>query len=53
MGPDDKTFDVNRNGVSDREEFDISLTVNGESNDKFEEYIMKDYDDIELIFVSK
>ena len=53
MGPDDKTFDVNRNGVSDREEFDISLTVNGESNDKFEEYIMEDYDDIELIFVSK
>ena len=25
----------------------------GESNDKFEEYIMEDYDDIELIFVSK
>ena len=53
MGPDDKTFDVNRNGVSAWEEFDISLTVNGESNDKFEEYIMEDYDDIELIFVSK
>ena len=53
IGPDDKEFDINRNGVSDWEEFDISLTVNGESNDKFEEYIMEDYDDIELIFVSK
>ena len=51
--PDDRKFDINRNGVSDWEEFDISLTVNGESNDKFEEYIMEDYDDIELIFVSK
>ena len=29
------------------------MTVNGEPNDKFEEYIMLDYDDIELIFISK
>ena len=53
MGPDDRKFDINRNGVSDWDEFDISLTVNGESNDKFEEYIMEDYDEIELILVSK
>ena len=53
MGSEMCIIDSNRNGVSDWEEFDISLTVNGESNDKFEEYIMEDYDDIELIFVSK
>jgi hypothetical protein len=46
-------FDINSNGVSDWEEFDISMTVNGDSNDKFEEYVMNDYDDIELIFISK
>ena len=49
----DRMFDVNSNGVSDWEEFDISMTVNGDDNDKFEEYVMNDYDDIELIFVSK
>ena len=52
-GPDDRKFDIDRNGVSDWEEYDISMTVNGDSNDKFEEYIMEDSDDIELIFVSK
>ena len=53
MGPDDRKFDIDRNGVSDWEEYDISMTVNGDSNDKFEEYIMLDSDDIELILVSK
>ena len=53
MSPDDRKFDIDRNGVSDWEEYDISMTVNGDSNDKFEEYIMLDSDDIELILVSK
>jgi len=50
---DDRNFDIDRSGISDWEEYDISMTVNGEPNDKFEEYIMLDYDDIELIFISK
>ncbi|MAK94729.1 MAG: hypothetical protein VX493_03700 [Candidatus Thermoplasmatota archaeon] len=49
----DKEFDINRNGVSDWEEYDISMNVNGESNDKFENYIMNDNDQIELILTSK
>ena len=49
----DKEFDINRNGVSDWEEYDISMNVDGNSDDKFEEYVMQDGDDIELIFVSK
>ena len=52
MGPDDRKFDIDRSGVSDWEEYDISMTVNGDSNDKFEEYVMQDHDDIELILVS-
>ena len=50
---EDRNFDIDRNGISDWEEYDISMTVNGDSNDKFEEYVMLDYDDIELILVSK
>lgn len=49
----DRNFDIDRNGISDWEEYDISMTVNGDSNDKFEEYVMLDTDDIELILVSK
>ena len=49
----DRNFDIDRSGVSDWEEYDISMTVNGESNDKFEEYVMLDHDDIEIILVSK
>ncbi len=50
---DDRKFDINRNGVSDWDEYDISMNVNGEPNEGFERYIMEDYDDVELIFVSK
>lgn len=50
---EDRNFDVNRNGVSDWEEFDIRMNVNGEPNEKFENYIMLDHDDIELILTSK
>tara|TARA_B100000686_G_scaffold340269_1_gene415701 strand:- start:350 stop:925 length:576 start_codon:yes stop_codon:yes gene_type:complete len=53
MGPDDRKFDIDRNGVSDWEEFDITLNVNDEPNDRFEEYIMLEGDRIELILVSK
>jgi hypothetical protein len=49
----DRNFDIDRSGVSDWEEYDISMIVNGESNQKFEEYVMLDHDDIELILVSK
>ena len=50
---EDRKFDINRNGVSDWEEYDISMNVNGESNTKFENYIMNDNDQIELILTSK
>jgi hypothetical protein len=50
---ENRKFDIDRNGVSDWEEYDISMNVNGESNEKFERYIMLDHDDIELIFTSK
>lgn len=50
---DDKKFDIDRSGLSDWEEYDIIMNVNGESNDKFEKYIMLDSDDIELILNSK
>mgnify|MGYP000275913302 FL=1 len=50
---EDMKFDINRNGVSDWEEYDITLVVNGEANDRFEEYVMIDRDKIELSFDSK
>ena len=50
---EDRKFDINRNGVSDWEEYDIRMNVNGEESEKFEKYIMLDHDDIELIFTSK
>ena len=50
---DNREFDIDRNGVSDWEEYDISMTVNSEPNEKFEAYVMEDHDDIELIFISK
>ena len=53
LGPDDRKFDIDRSGVSDWEEYDISMNVNGESSDKFETYIMNDNDQIELILTSK
>ena len=50
---DNREFDIDRNGVSDWEEYDISMTVNSEPNEKFEAYVMEDHDDIELILTSK
>ena len=50
---DDREFDINRNGIPDRDEFEISMKVDGEINEKFEEYIMEDLDNIELEFTSK
>ena len=50
---ENRKFDIDRSGVSDWEEYDISMNVNGESNEKFESYIMLDKDDIELILTSK
>jgi|TARA_B100000959_G_scaffold99682_1_gene105456 hypothetical protein len=53
----DRNFDINRNGVSDWEEYNISMTVDGEPNEKFESFIMgypdQDGAKIELIFTSK
>ncbi len=50
---DDRKFDINGNGVSDWDEFEITMTVNGDSNRNFEEYVMEDLDNIELTFTSK
>ena len=50
---EDREFDINRNGISDWEEFDITMSVNGDTNTDFESYIMEDLDDIELTFTSK
>tara|TARA_B100001750_G_scaffold237024_1_gene241616 strand:+ start:939 stop:1484 length:546 start_codon:yes stop_codon:yes gene_type:complete len=49
----DRAFDIDRSGISDWEEYDIIMNVNGESSDKFETYIMNDNDQIELILTSK
>ena len=49
----DREFDINRNGISDWEEFNITMSVNGGNNTDFESYIMEDLDDIELNFTSK
>jgi len=48
-----KQFDVDRNGISDWEEYDISLRVDGSQNEDFETYIMEDGDEIVLTFTSK
>ena len=50
---DDREFDIDRSGVSDWDEYDISMIVNGEPSDKYETYIMIDNDQIELILTSK
>jgi len=49
----DREFDIDRNGVSDWEEYDITMNVNGEPSSKYETYIMDDNDQIELILTSK
>ena len=50
---DDRKFDINGNGVSDWEEYDISMKVNGNENTQFESFVMEDLDMIELSFTSK
>jgi len=50
---DDREFDVNRNGVSDWEEYDIAMTVNGDDNTVYESYVMEDLDEIHISFTSK
>tara|TARA_B100000686_G_C16786710_1_gene975734 strand:- start:514 stop:1077 length:564 start_codon:yes stop_codon:yes gene_type:complete len=50
---DDRKFDINGNGVSDWDEFEITMNVNGDSDGNFEEYVMEDLDNIELTFTSK
>ena len=50
---EDRKFDVNSNGISDWEEFDITMTVDGESNTKYEDFVMEDLNDVQLVFTSK
>ena len=50
---DDRNFDINANGVSDWDEFEISMNVNGDPNTNYEKYVMEDLDNIELTFTSK
>ena len=49
----DRKFDVNSNGVSDWDEFDITMTVDGESNNKYEDFVMEDLSEVQLVFISK
>ena len=50
---EDRKIDINGNGVSDWEEYDISMIVNGKENKQFESFVMEDLDMIELLFTSK
>ena len=50
---DNKKFDVNNNGVSDWEEYDITMKVNGEEENNYESFVMEDLAQIELSFNSK
>ena len=50
---DDRNFDINRNGVSDWDEFEITMLVNGDNNTKYESFVMEDLAQIELTFTSK
>ena len=50
---EDRKFDINGNGVSDWEEYDISMIVNGKENKQFESFVMEDLDMIESLFTSK
>ena len=46
-------FDINRNGVSDWDEYEITMLVNGDENTKYESFVMEDLDQIALTFTSK
>ena len=50
---EDRKFDIDSNGVSDWEDYEITMKVNGQQNSKFEKYVMEDSDDIELTLTSK
>ena len=50
---DDRNFDINRNGVSDWDEYEITMLVNGDENTKYESFVMEDLAQIELTFTSK
>ena len=50
---EDKNFDINSNGISDWEEYNITMTVNGVSNSHYESFVMEDGDKIEITFTSK
>ena len=50
---EDRKFDVNSNGISDWEEFDIIMTVDGESSTKYEDFVMEDLNEVQLVFTSK
>ena len=50
---DDRKFDINRNGVSDWDEYEITMLVNDDENTNYESFVMEDLDQIELTFTSK
>jgi hypothetical protein len=50
---DDRNFDINRNGISDWDEYEITMLVNGDENTKYESFVMEDLAQIELTFTSK
>jgi hypothetical protein len=50
---DNRTFDINRNGISDWDEYEITMLVNGDENTKYESFVMEDLAQIELTFTSK
>ncbi len=50
---DDNKFDVNGNGISDWDEYDISMIVSGNENTLFESYVMEDKQDIQITFTKK
>ena len=50
---DDRNFDIDGNDVSDWDEYEIAMLVNGDENTNFESFVMEDLDQIELTFTSK
>ncbi len=51
----DRNFDINRNGISDWDEYEITMLVNGDESTNYESFVMEEdrTDQIELIFTSK
>ena len=50
---EDRNFDINSNGISDWEEYEITMTVDGKSNTDYESFVMEDGDAIEITFTTK